>query len=357
MRRLIVLLCALISFSSFCFVHAYDFSHAQENVNSYLTELQSTAEKLARNRPAENPDATLVTDFLASAKSLSSIEPRTIYFNKADRIAITTDQYDQLDESKRGPFKAKVCDDALYYGYFSTPLAWTRPLELLSEHGVDSIEGKRILDFGFGNIGQLKMFASMGADVTGIEVNDGIHSAMYAEADQGPVDPFDSSQIKSPGSLSLVFGQWPAEKAITNKVGHGYDFFISKNVLKLGYIHPERKAPKRMLIDLGVDDATFLSHVYEAMNPDGVVLVYNIHPPQSSPDEQYKPWAYGETPWQREQVEAAGFNVIAWHVDDTEAIHDLGVKLGWNANAADDAEFEKNFRAMVTILKKPFREK
>ncbi len=209
------------------------------------------------------------------------------------------------------------------------------------------------MDFGFGNVGQLKMMASLGGTVIGVEIDGSLASAMYhLNSDQGEVEKH-SNLIKSTGSLELFFGKWPVEKEVNDAVGDGYDLFICKNVLKYGYIHPEREAPTSQLIDLGVDDKPFLTQLFHTLNPGGYVLVYNIHPAKSNKEESYKPWAYGETPWSRELVEKIGFEVLEWHIDDSEAIHEFGKQIGWNSSFSSDIEFKANFRAMYTILKKP----
>ena len=245
-------------------------------------------------------------------------------------------------------------DDRLYYGNYSTPLAWVRPLKILADQGVVSVDSKRILDFGFGNVGQLRMLASLGASVTGVEVAGGIHQAMYSQdTDQGIVKKLSPGISENDGSLELVFGKWPAEKPIVEEVGRNFDLIVSKNVLKLGYIHPQQEVPKRMRIDLGVSDQRFLGQLFKSLNPGGVVLIYNIHPMQSSDPKAYRPWAHGETPWEQNEVEEAGFEVVAWHVDDSTEIQSLGKKLGWRDSVSSQEAFESGFRAMYTILRRP----
>ena len=175
------------------------------------------------------------------------------------------------------------------------------------------------------------MMASLGANVTGVEIDGSIPSALYRlDADQGDIDKY-SKAVEHRGTLNLVFGKWPAEQGVRESVGSGFDLFISKNVLKYGYIHPEQDAPSSQLIDLGVDDRKFLSHLFQILNPGGLVLIYNLHPPKSAAGEPYKPWAYGETPWKRKLVEESGFEVVEWHIDDSDAIHTFGQQVGWGS--------------------------
>lgn len=325
-------------------------SIAQERSDSaFLDDLCAKAQSLA-----DNSQAGLVKNFLSAAKTLRPMEERTIYFNRAEGIAVTKEQFQDLTEAKQSEFAPMLVNDQLYYGYYSTPLAWVRPLEILAENGIESVDSKHILDFGFGNVGQLRMLASMGANVTGIEVANGIHQAMYSqESDQGVIAKLSSGGIENDGNLKLAFGRWPAEKEIVADVGQNYDLIISKNVLKLGYIHPQQEVSKRMLIDLGVTDERFLSELFKLLNPGGMLLVYNIHPMQSPDPKEYKPWAHGETPWGKDDVTKAGFEIVAWHVDDSTAIQSLGTKLGWRDSSPNEEDYKKGFRAMYTILKKP----
>jgi SAM-dependent methyltransferase len=333
---------------------------AQESQpNKFLAQLNRQSNSLtlgygSRATSSSTPPiwSDLAISFALATRSLKPVPEREVWRRRNPRTILNQDEYEKLTANEKKALQKMVCDESVYYGAISTPLAWARAFDRLGQHGVNSFDGKRVLDFGFGNVGQLHMIASLGADVTGVEIENSLARAMYRlESDQGAVDKL-TDNVKNEGSLSLAFGKWPAEEEIVNRVGGGYDIFISKNVLKYGYVHPERKAPASQLIDLGVDDETFLKQLHRILNPGGYVLVYNIHPPKASKDETYKPWAYGETPWDRKLVEKVGFEVAEWHVDDSEAIHDFGSLVGWDSSFEDRAEFETNFRAMYTILKK-----
>ena len=113
-------------------------------------------------------------------------------------------------------------------------------------------------------------------------------------------------------------------------VGGGYDLILSKNTLKRGYVHPERPVDARRLLNLGVEDAVFVQALYDALKPGGRVLIYNICPAPSPPDQPYKPWADGRCPFARETWEAAGFRVVAFDRDDSEVIRKFAHALGWD---------------------------
>jgi hypothetical protein len=151
------------------------------------------------------------------------------------------------------------------------------------------------------------------------------------------------------GSVALRFGQFPAEKAMVDAVGAGYDVFISKNTLKRGYIHPEQEVDPRMLVHLKVDDLTFVRAVYDLLKPGGFALIYNLCPAPAKPGEKYIPWADGRSPFAKELYERVGFAVIAFDVDDTPAAREMGRTLGWGTAE----ELETSLFGMYTLVRKP----
>jgi hypothetical protein len=320
---------------------------------SVLAQDEPTArERIVEQAENAGPlvESELATTFLATAADLAPVEDRTIMFRREDRSGLTMAQAEGMSEEELEGYSETTLTEFHYYNLYSTPIAWARPLDVLAGAGMTSVDGKRVLDFGFGNVGQLRMLASMGADVVGVEI-EGIQSAMYSlDEDQGSVARSDAAGEGADGSLTLAFGQWPAEAGMVDAVGGGFDLIMTKNVLKYGYIHPEREANPAALVHLGVDDETFLRAAHDAMSEGGWFLIYNLYPPQAAEDEPYIPWAYGENPFARDLVEAVGFEVVAWNVPDSPAIHALGRALGWDAQ--DPESFERDFNAMYTILRK-----
>jgi SAM-dependent methyltransferase len=173
--------------------------------------------------------------------------------------------------------------------------------------------------------------ALMGADARGIEVEP-LLAALYSE-------PGDTGPLGS-GTVHVHSGRWPAEPALVAEIGAGYDLITSKNTLKAGYIHPAREADPRTLVTLGVDDATFLRSIHDALNPGGLFIIYNICPPQNpaepGPDGKvppYIPWADGWSPFSREQFDAAGLEVLAFDQRDEAALHPIFAALGYDNGA------------------------
>ena len=185
----------------------------------------------------------------------------------------------------------------------------------------------KIFDFGYGTVGHLRLLAGLGADVTGLDVNPLLRALYGAPEDQGPV----KSRRGRDGRLRLIDGRFPADKSVASNVGTNYDLIVSKNTLKRGYVHPERPVEPRQLLGLGVDDAQFVKALHDALKPGGRVMIYNICPAPSPPGQPYKNWADGRCPFAREVWESAGFRILAFDRDDSEAIRRVAhAALGWD---------------------------
>ena len=86
-----------------------------------------------------------------------------------------------IPQEMRDTLVTRTLDEQFYYfTRYGTPLAYSRPLDLLAAAGFDDVRGKRILDFGYGTIGHLRLLASLGAEVVGVEV-DPLLPALYSE--------------------------------------------------------------------------------------------------------------------------------------------------------------------------------
>ncbi len=238
--------------------------------------------------------------------------------------------------------KARVVDEEYYYTTrYGTPLAYARPLELLARAGFDDVSGRRIVDFGYGGIGQLLTLASLGADVTGVDV-DPLLRAMYADRD----GRFGA------GALRTVDGRWPTDARVSDAVGGGYDLFVSKNVLKRGYIHPSQPVDERKTIQLGVSDEVFLHAVFVMLKPGGRALIYNLAPAQAPSDKPYIPWADGRSPFPKELFERVGFRVVAFEVDDTPAARAMAHALGWD-RGPEKMDLTRDLFAQYTLVERP----
>lgn len=304
--------------------------------------------------------------FLAAARDLPAIEGRTFYFTKDRSRFYSADEAAELPESERAELESRTFEEHFYYHTrYGTPVAYARAIEFLyTEPGLEprpaSFPQARLLDYGCGGVGHLRMIASLGASATGVDV-DPILRAYYTDpSDTGGVPlAREAAQHlgmtgneRIVGELRLVIGSWPGDDATREKVGGGYDVILSKNTLKNGYIHPERPVDKRMLVDLGVPEEQFLRAVYESLNPGGVLIIYNLSPAPSKPDEDYKPWSDGRSPWSPAQYEAAGFRVVAHDRDDSGGARAMGLALGWDQGERP-MDLENDLFAHVTIVQRP----
>ncbi|MBL8510394.1 MAG: hypothetical protein JNM52_02005 [Betaproteobacteria bacterium] len=318
-----------------------------------------TLQKLSAEADALTPFATsdLARRFLRAADSLSPIAPRMVYRNDNSREYFSPQQSAALAEAQRKPLVKVTLDEyRYYYTKYGTPLAYAPLLDLYAQYGLGDVAGKRILDFGYGSIGHLRLLASLGAQVVGVDP-DSYLSALYDEAsDQGTVKAADSAPRRTPaGSVTLVHGFYPKDAKIVEKIGQGYDLIVSKNTLKRGYLKPERKADKRLLISLGVSDEVFLKTLFNALNPGGMVIIYNLYPKPAGPNEAYRPWADGRSPFSKEQYTKAGLAVLALDISDDSKIRNIGAALKWDKNEQGETQddLQTNLFASYTILQRP----
>jgi hypothetical protein len=193
----------------------------------------------------------------------------------------------------------------------------------------------------------------MGADVVGVDVDPTL-TALYSEpTDTGVIENVVERRRGREGNLTLVEGRWPADEA-TRAAGDKFDLILSKNTLKRGYIHPEQEVDKRMLVDMGVSDEAFVRAMFDALVPGGRVMIYNLYPAQSEDPTKYMPWADGRCPFDRAVLEQAGFRVIEFDKDDSEAAREMGRRLGWDRGERP-MDLQKNLFAMYTLLERPMR--
>ncbi len=302
--------------------------------------------------------STLSRRFLAAAESLPSISPRTVFQDPQSREYFSPAAAAALPEARRVKLLQTELDEfRYYYSKYGSPLAYMRVLDLAAENGINDVARKRVMDFGYGSIGQLRLLASLGAHVTGIDT-DSYLDALYSESrDQGSIALAGNMLPLGGGDITLVSGSYPKDVAIAARVGQGYDLIISKNTLKHGYLKPARKVEKRLLVDLGVSDEIFLKTLLNAMNPGGKFIIYNLYPRPAGPNEAYRPWADGRSPFSRQQYEKAGWRVLAFDNPDHDRAREIGRALRWERNDKGELidDLDSNLFASYTILEKPLR--
>lgn len=290
----------------------------------------------------------LARDFLAATTRLAHAAPRAVWRDSARTHAWTESEAAALPESTRARLIRREYDESYYWTTrYGSPLAYARALEILAEHGFANARGKRIADFGCGMIGQLKLLALLGADATGIDVDPTLRALYSGPGDLGVVRG-------AGGNVRLAIGQWPAEPAILEQVGEGYDLFLSKNTLKNGYLHPAEPVNPRMLVHLGVSDSEYVAELHRVVKPGGLVLIYNLCPAPAAPGKPYIPWADGRCPFSAAMWQAAGFRVIEFDRDDTPAARAMGHALGWDQGDSP-MDLAHDLFATWTLVQKPGR--
>lgn len=301
-----------------------------------VARIRADAEALA-------PDVTtgLGKAYLEAAKRLPAVEPRVLFFDSTRREYLTEETSANLEGAEREKLKKLNVDETLYYNTrYGSPLAYSRPMELLGRTGVESLASKKVVDFGCGGLGPLRLMAAGGAHTVGVDVDPMLGALYSAPGDQGEF---------LGGRVALVLGRYPADPEVRGKVGGSIDLFLSKNTLKRGYVHPEQG---RAAIDLGMEDAAFLKILYENLKPGGSILIYNLGPAPAGPGEPYRAMADIRTPFAREAWEAAGFRVEAFDADDAAAARTMGAKLGWDQGPGK-MDLAKDLFATYTIVRRP----
>ncbi|MFA6046402.1 MAG: hypothetical protein WC718_15565 [Phycisphaerales bacterium] len=296
--------------------------------------------------------------FLISTSWLTLPDTRIVWEKPGE--AISGREYEALPPDKREGFKKHEFGEKDYYfTRYGSPLAYVRVVDLLASNMPASIpentrlRNKRILDYGFGGIGHLRLMAALGNDVVGIEV-DPVLRALYSDPnDQGVVNGSPMMDDVAPdGSLLLLFGHFPADDNLTRSAGDSYDAIISKNTLKNGYINPEHEVDKRLLVDLGVPNETFVAEVFKRLRPGGLFLMYNLCPAQSKDPAKWIPWADGRSPFSKEMLEKAGFEVLTINTDDSEIARKMAFAMKWN-EGPQSMDIENDLFATYTLCRRP----
>lgn len=314
---------------------------AEDAAAAVLETLADQADRLV-----EHVESDLAWSFLAGALDLPAPPARVLFRDPRDGRWYAEAQAGALpSEAHQDLERVELPPSRFYDTKYGSPLAYARALDLLGATGLESLDGRRVLDIGYGGIGSPRLLALLGAEAVGLDV-DSFLAALYADpADQGPVPTVDGPV----GRVRLVHGAWPGDPAVADAVGTGFSVILSKNTLKRGYIHPTREAPAEQLIDLGVDDARYLAALHDALVPGGLVLLYNLCPPEAAEDEPFIPWADGRSPFRREQWVAAGFELLAFDVEDDAAARQLFVDLGYG----EAEELETSLEAWYTLARRP----
>lgn len=293
-------------------------------------------------------DATRAASrFLDLVPLLPAPGPRVVHHDSSRTRWYGSAAVAALPESARAGLVSRTLGEGFYYNTrYGSPLAYARPLSILAARGFDP-RGRKILDFGYGTAGHLRLLAMMAAEVHGVDVDPMLTALYSAPGDQGGI----AGRGRDRGRLTLHHGRWPAEPAVAGAIGRGYDLVLSKNTLKNGYLHPERPVDPRMLVNLGVGDTAFVQALAQVVEPGGLVMIYNLSPAPAAPDQPYKPWADGRCPFPRELWEAEGFEVLELDRDDSAAARAMGRALGWSAGPTP-MDLERDLFGLYSLFRR-----
>lgn len=295
--------------------------------------------------------------FLRATEALPTVATRIAYRDDNTREFYSPEAAAALPEERRNKLATIELDEyRYYYTRYGSPLAYLRLLDLASEHGLTSVGSAHVMDFGYGSIGHLRLLASIGAKVVGVDPDRYLEALYSQTSDQGQVAQARSVYRGPAGSVVLIHGRWPATAAISEKVGSNgpYQLIISKNTLKRGYLKPERRAPKNQLIDIGVSDDAFLKSVHAALAPGGLMVIYNLAPKQAAADKPFSPQADARSPFSAEQFKRAALEVIALDVEDHTFARQMGAALGWDKTDKGEVvnDLNTNLFALYTIVRR-----
>lgn len=325
-------------------------SQRRVRLDQFAPPPDSVLQSLHRDALAVDPlvESTLAKNYVAAVVELPPGESRTIYKIKDRKDFYTATERANLSEPEKNAAEPREISEAeFYHTKYGSPLAYARAMDLLGSHRLTTFRKKKFLDFGYGGIGQLRLMALNGATAVGVDV-DPYLSALYCQpGDQGPIG-------HHAGTVSVVHGRFPADGAVNRAVGSKFDVFLSKNTLKRGYLHPPTnvEVDPRKLIQLGVDDDTFIRSMYALLKPGGLVMIYNLCPAPAKPGQPYIPWADGRCPFKKEDIESAGFVVHAFDQDDSAKAREFGQALGWDKGDRP-MNLENDLFAWYTLLEKP----
>jgi SAM-dependent methyltransferase len=310
---------------------------------SAVTMLKEEAAALV---PLAKSDAA--REFLEATANLSEISQRTLY-RDGQGAWLTEKQFEALNEGDREGFTPfPVSDTFFYYTRYGTPLAYFRALDVAGQNGLDSLRSRKILDFGYGTVGHLRIMASRTAQTVGVDV-DPMLTALYSEpGDSGDIN----TTLHAGGHIKLVSGRF-SDDAVKQQLGTGFDLITSKNTLKRGYIHPpeEEQVDKRMLVDLGLSDEAFMRTMHDLLKPGGLFVIYNLSM-NLKPDQKYHPASDGRCPFDRELLEKIGFQVLHYDASDNETAHVMAQRLGWDQPPGRGMNID-DLVALYTVLRKP----
>jgi len=292
-----------------------------------------------------------VVEWLEKAKELPEVEGQTLFVGPRveggfDRAVYTPSEARKLTEEELAEFRTVTYGPERYYATnYGSPIAYATALACAADAGMESFKFKRILDIGYGQLGQLEMLARCGAEVQGVEVDPVVHTLYRSTRLTDRV----VAQGGTRGSVTLHMGEWFTDWDLRKEVGEGFDLILARNVLKHGYVQPEEPMEHFDPIDVGGDPETGATRLFEALRPGGIVVVYNLGGgPWRLEDGSYNAPADVRDPFGIEAWEAAGFEVLHFQANGSQQMREVGEALGWGT-----AEELSSYNVLYTVVRRP----
>jgi type II secretory pathway pseudopilin PulG len=201
-----------------------------------------------------------------------------------------------------------------------TRMDYVRMLDIAGQFGTTGLRGLHVLDLAFGSRAHVNVLASAGASVHAIDADDQLRAMCAGWG--GYREPAEESSPA--GSLVLHFGAWPGDAKIVANVRRslnthgrkGFDLVTARSVLSGGVKWAEQTHP----LWAGASAEQVLSELHHVLRSGGLLVLHSTAQPLY--DDAQQPIAHdGErarSAFTREEFSAAGFEVLAMDVDDTE---------------------------------------
>lgn len=320
-------------------------SHAQNDWSP--AALAKEAEKVAEviTHPA-------ITEWLEKAEELPEVKGAVLVVGPReeggfDREVYTLQQSLEFTGDELEDFRQVEYGPKRYYATnYGTPIAYAPALLAAAEAGgFNSFRNKRVLDFGYGQLGQLEMLARCGAAVFGVEADPVIHTLYHATRIGDGVTAEDGTK----GSVHLELGEWFSDWRLRERLGGNFDVIIARNVLKRGYVQPDEPMRGFDPIDIGGEPEDAARAIYNALDDGGVAVVYNLGGGAwHREDGTYNAPADVRDPFGREAWEAAGFEIVHFQSNGSQLMREVFSV----ATDRDLAEFDA-YNVLYTVVRKP----
>jgi SAM-dependent methyltransferase len=308
-----------------------------------VTEMSKTLKTFAAERDALRPLAASAAgnEFLDAVALLPTVTPRTIYREGETRRWLSPTAFNALPLEKRAGYKPEAQDEERYYStFYGSPLAYLRALDVAAEHGLTTLAHAKVLDYGYGAMGAVRLMASAGASVTGVDVDSYLSALYHAPGDAGAI----KNSKDGSGQITLIHGRFPNDSSVRTKVDAGYDLILSKNTLKNGFVRP-RSGQAMIPLDMSAEE--YLAAFADTLRRGGLFVIYNIG--AAPREDRYLPSTDIASPFTEREYEAAGFKVLAFNKSDDRNVRKMGDALGW---AKQMGELNANLYASYTVLQK-----